>query len=136
MISLTSEWTDAKGRQARGWLFFDADCAFCTHIARWVTPILARRQFAVAPLQDPRVAALLGLMPQQLLLEIKFLGPDGRVSGGADAIVALAREFWWAQPFVWVAKAPFVLKAMRSAYRWVAARRHCHSEACQIEVPR
>ena len=29
MISLTSEFTDSKGRHARGWLFFDADCAFC-----------------------------------------------------------------------------------------------------------
>ena len=33
MISLASEYTDGKGRHAKGWLFFDADCAFCTRIA-------------------------------------------------------------------------------------------------------
>ena len=34
MISLTSEFTDTKSRHARGWLFFDADCAFCVKIVR------------------------------------------------------------------------------------------------------
>jgi hypothetical protein len=28
MISLASEFTDAKGRHARGWFFFDAECGF------------------------------------------------------------------------------------------------------------
>src|SRR5712672_2168387 len=28
MISLASEFTDGKGRHARGWLFFDAECGF------------------------------------------------------------------------------------------------------------
>ncbi len=32
MISLVSEYTDGKGRHARGWLFFDAECKFCTRI--------------------------------------------------------------------------------------------------------
>ena len=43
MISLVSEYTDGKGRHARGWLFFDAECKFCTRIARWLAPILERR---------------------------------------------------------------------------------------------
>src|SRR6266404_657521 len=55
MISLASEFTDGKGRHARGWLFFDAECGFCTRTARWLLPILERRGLAVAPLQDPRV---------------------------------------------------------------------------------
>ncbi len=61
MISLVSEYTDGKGRHARGWLFFDAECKFCTRIARWLAPILERRGIALAPLQDPRVGALLGM---------------------------------------------------------------------------
>ena len=60
MITLVDELTDRKGRQARGWLFFDAECGFCTRIARWLAPILARRGLGVAPLQDPRVSGLLG----------------------------------------------------------------------------
>ena len=77
MISLTSEFTDGKGRHARGWLFFDAECAFCTRIARWLAPILERRGLAVAPLQDPRVGALLGMSREELLREIRLLLSDG-----------------------------------------------------------
>ena len=130
MISLASELTDGKGRHARGWLFFDAECAFCTRIARWLAPIAERRGLALAPLQDPRVAALLGLRPEELLFEMKFLLSDGRQYGGADAAVALAREIWWAQPVVWLAKIPWVMRGMRSRYRWIAARRQCAAVSC------
>ena len=130
MISLASELTDSKGRHARGWLFFDAECGFCTHIARWLAPIAERRGLALAPLQDPRVAALLGLRPEELLFEMKFLLSDGRQYGGADAAVALAREIWWAQPVVWLAKIPWVMTGMRAGYRWIAARRKCAAVSC------
>ncbi len=70
MISLVSEYTDGKGRHARGWLFFDAECRFCTLIARWLAPILEKRGMALAPLQDPRVGALLGLSREELMREM------------------------------------------------------------------
>ena len=81
MISLASEYTDGKGRHAKGWLFFDAKCGFCTRCARWLTPILARRGFAVAPLQDPRVGALLGVSQEELLLALRFLAAGGKQFG-------------------------------------------------------
>ena len=130
MISLASELTDSKGRHARGWLFFDAECAFCTRLARWLAPIVEGRGLALAPLQDQRVAALLGLPPEKLLLEMKFLLSDGRQYGGADAVVALAREIWWARPAAWLAKIPWVMAAMRSTYRWIAVRRRCAAVNC------
>ena len=130
MISLASEWTDSKGRHTRGWLFFDSDCRFCTRLARWLVPILERRGLALAPLQNPRVAPLLRLTPEELLFELKFLGADGRQYGGADAIVALAREIWWGQSVVWLAKIPWVMARMRSLYRWIASRRSCAAFAC------
>jgi hypothetical protein len=94
MISLVSEYTDQKGRHARGWLFFDAECKFCTRIAQWLAPIMERRGMALAPLQDPRVAELLGLSHDDLMKEMQFLLSDGSRFGGADAAVALAREIW------------------------------------------
>lgn len=136
MISLTSEFTEVKGRHARGWLFFDAECKFCTRIARWLAPILERRGLAVAPLQDPRVGALLGLSRFELMCEMKFLLSDGRQSGGADAAVALAREIWWARPLVWVAHFPGMMGLLRDGYRWIAARRSCDSASCPSEMPR
>ena len=98
MISLTADLTDGKGRHARGWLFFDAECAHCQRIARWLAPILERRGLALAPLQDPRVGALLGLTRSELLREIRLLLSNGRQCGGADAAVALAQEIWWHGP--------------------------------------
>ena len=123
MISLTSEFTDRKGRHARGWLFFDAKCKFCTRTARWLAPILERRGMAVAPLQDPRVGALLGLSHFELMREMRFLLSDGRQSGGADAVLALAREIWWAQPLVWISRLPGMMGLLRGGYCWIAARR-------------
>lgn len=134
MISLSSEWLDRKGHHARGWLFYDAECDFCTRIARLLLPILERRDLALAPLQDPRVASLLGLRQEELLLEIKFLSPDGRQYGGADAAVALAREIWWARPLVWLAKIPCVIQSFRSIYRWIAARRRCSALNCRVRA--
>jgi predicted DCC family thiol-disulfide oxidoreductase YuxK len=130
MISLASEFTDGKGRHARGWLFFDAECGFCTRIARWLAPILQRRGLAVAPLQDPRVGALLGLSQSELLREMRFLLSDASHYGGADAAVALAREIWWARPLVWLAKIPGMMDFLRAGYRWIATRRSCAAEAC------
>ena len=135
MISLVSEYTDGKGRHARGWLFFDTECKFCTRIAGWLAPILERRGLAVAPLQDPRVGALLGLSRFELMREMRLLLSDGRQSGGADAAVALAHEIWWAHPLVWLAQLPGMTGLLRDGYRWVAANRKCAAASCPSEMP-
>jgi predicted DCC family thiol-disulfide oxidoreductase YuxK len=133
MITLVDEITDRKGRQARGWLFFDAQCRFCTRIARWLAPILARRGLGVAPLQDPRVAALLGMKRAELLKELRFLLSDGTQFGGAGAVLAVAQEIWWAQPLAWLAAVPGMKQALDSAYKWVAAKRGCVAESCEAQ---
>jgi len=125
MISLASEYTDGKGRHAKGWLFFDAECGFCTRFARWLEPFLTHRNFAVAPLQDPRVSALLGMPPQELLRELRFLHSDGCQCGGANAILAVAREIWWARPLIWLAAIPGAMPLMHAGYRSVALHRSC-----------
>ena len=130
MISLTSEFTDGKGRHARGWLFFDAECKFCTRIACWLAPILEHRGLALAPLQDPRVGALLGLSRFELMREMRFLLSDGTQSGGADAAVALACEIWWARPLAWLAQLPGMMGLLHEGYRWIAARRSCAATMC------
>lgn len=137
MISLASEYTDGKGKHAKGWLFFDAECDFCTRIARWLAPILARRGFAVAPLQDPRVGALLGMSRLELLRELRFLLSDGTQYSGADAVLILAHEIWWATPLVWLARIPGALNLLHAGYSWTAERRKCVAAGCAaVEVSR
>jgi len=134
MISLASEYTDGKGRHAKGWLFFDGECGFCARFARWLEPLLIYRGFAVAPLQDPRVSTLLGMPPQELLRELRFLHSDGSQCGGANAILAVARQLWWARPLVWMAVIPGAMPLLRAAYRSVAAHRNCAATHCSTET--
>jgi predicted DCC family thiol-disulfide oxidoreductase YuxK len=135
MISLASDYTDGKGRHARGWLFFDAECGFCTRIARWLAPILLRRGLGVAPLQDSRVSALLGLSRQELLRELRFLWSDGKQYGGASAVVAVAGEIWWARPLIWLSRVPGMMNVLNTGYRWVAQRRSCSAASCEATPP-
>jgi predicted DCC family thiol-disulfide oxidoreductase YuxK len=134
MITLADEFTDRKGRQARGWLFFDAQCRFCTRIARWIAPILLSRGLDLAPLQDPRVGPLLGMKSEQVLTELRFLLSDGTNFGGARALVAVAREIWWARPFVWLAALPGMMPLLDVGYRWIAERRGCVSQSCELRT--
>lgn len=135
MISLSSEFTDAKGRHARGWIFYDAECNFCTRVARWIRKPMLSRGLRVAPLQDPRVAALLGIPRHELLRAIRYLGEDGLQYAGADALLAVACEFWWARPLVWTSRLRTAKAAMRSGYEWFARQRKCHAATqCRHET--
>jgi hypothetical protein len=89
MISLTSEMTDSKGWHARGWLFYDAECDFCTRIAKFVAKPMRRQQLGVAPLQDPRVISLLGVSADELLLAVRFSHPT------ANSTQERRRSFSW-----------------------------------------
>jgi len=137
MISLASEYTDSKGRHARGWLFFDAECSFCTRFVRRLAPVLKRRGLATAPLQDPRVGALLGMTRKDLLRELRFVLSDGYQYGGFDAVLELAREIWWARPLLWASRIPGMPDLLRAAYHWLAAQRNCAAMKCAaVEVSR
>jgi predicted DCC family thiol-disulfide oxidoreductase YuxK len=133
VISLASEMTDSKGRHAQGWLFFDAQCEFCAAIARRLAGPMKRRGLAIAPLQDPRVGSLLGLSPEELLRAIRFVRADGNHRVGADAVLAVAQEFWWARPLVWVAKLPGMAPLMRAGYQCVAELRKCPAGRCAMD---
>jgi predicted DCC family thiol-disulfide oxidoreductase YuxK len=135
MISLISEVTDAKGRSAaRGWVLFDADCASCSAWARRFRRTLESRGFELAPLQSPRVRTLLNLPDDELLREMRLLTADGKVVGGADALIHLARRIWWAWPVYALARLPGVPALLAAAYRWFAARRHCLTGSCGMRA--
>jgi predicted DCC family thiol-disulfide oxidoreductase YuxK len=131
MISLSSEMTDAKGsRASRGWIFFDRDCAICTSLACRFRRPLEKRGFGLAGLQDPRVQSLLNLPREELLREMRVATAEGKIYGGADAIVYLARQIWWAWPLYAAAKLPGVPRILDVCYRWFADHRTCSSGVC------
>jgi predicted DCC family thiol-disulfide oxidoreductase YuxK len=83
-------------------------------------------------LQDPRVQALLALPPEDLLREMRVATANGKVFGGAEAIVYLARKIWWAWPLYAAAKLPAALRILDVYYRWFADHRTCLSGSCSI----
>lgn len=133
MISLSAEMTDTKGRHAEiGWICFDRDCPQCTWLARRFHRTFEKRGFGLAALQDPRVAALLALPSDQLLREMRVITKEGEIHGGAEAIVYLAKQVWWAWPFFAAAQIPGVLRILGIGYRWIADHRPCSSGACSV----
>ncbi len=74
---------------------------------------------------------MLALPAGELLTEMRALTPDGRVFGGGDAVIWLAKGIWWAWPLYALAQLPGMRAALRAAYRWVAARRSCPGGACK-----
>src|SRR5262249_28784684 len=103
-----------------------------TRTARWLRPILGRHGIGVAPLQDPRVGALLGMSRRGLLTELRFLMSDGTHSGGANAVLAVARRILWARPLVWLSRLPGAMPLFDAGYKWIAARRNCGAAQCSL----
>jgi len=67
---------------------------------------------------------------------MRLLLPDGKVFGGADAVVQLSRRFWWAWLFYLIGRMPGVKARLRVAYRWIARRRGCNSGNCSTKIGR
>jgi predicted DCC family thiol-disulfide oxidoreductase YuxK len=76
------------------------------------------------------VGALLGMSRSELLKELRFLLGDGTSFGGARAVLAVAREVWWARPMVWLAALPGMMRVLDAGYKWVAGRRGCAAQSC------
>ena len=126
MISELTEITErAEPTPFRGWIFFDEDCSFCRDLARNFDAVFARRGFHFEPLQQPWVRERLNLTPEQALEQMRVLTADERVFCGADAVIFLARQLWWAAPLTALARFAFIKDFLERSYRWVAAHRTC-----------
>lgn len=118
---MTTEITEYK--KVSGWIFYDADCGFCATLARKFQPLLASRHVELLPLQAPGVAERLHLAHPELLKEMRVLRPDGRCVGGADALLEIARDFWWAWPVRQLGRIRPMRHILRIGYRWIARNR-------------
>jgi predicted DCC family thiol-disulfide oxidoreductase YuxK len=128
---VNAEMTDRK--EFAGWVFYDGRCGLCTGSVRRFGRLLRRHHFALAPLQAPWVIKRLALTHDELLLEMRLLTRDGDLLGGADALMAIARQIWWLRPVAWLARIPLARVWMRKAYRQLALRRYCLGGACVAE---
>jgi len=112
-------------------MVFDGGCNFCR---RWI------RRFAqitgdhvdYLPFQDSRIAEQFPELPRQRFEQaVQFLTTDGKVYGGADAVVrALACRLRWP---LWIYQhVPGVAAAAERAYRLVAGHRTLFSRFTRL----
>src|SRR6266403_111089 len=126
MISALTETTEVKESVPfRGWIFYDEDCGFCRNLALRLEQVFAKRGFYFELLQRQWVRDRLALTPPQALEEMRVLTADGQVYGGADAVIFLARQLWWAAPFAALARFAFIHVLVDRSYGWVATQRTC-----------
>ena len=111
---------------------YDGDCRFCISLARRFGALLRRHHFAVAPLQSQWVREELKMNEEELLSEMRLLSLSGEVKGGADALMAIARQIWWAWPLYLISRIPAVKSLLEWGYREFARRRNCRGGLCRI----
>ena len=109
-------------------MFFDRECGICTRLAHRFRGALAKRGFGLAALQDPRVASLLAIPPEEMLREMRVLTTEGALYGGANAILFLAGRIWWAWPVYVAGRLPGCGWLLDAGYRWFAAHRRCSNK--------
>jgi len=129
-------------RRVRGWVLYDASCAFCLDLVERARTPIENGGFRLEPLPSPWVKERLKLPGEVLLAEMRVLTGDGRVIGGADALVYLAKALGaghrpsWAWLLVVASKMPFGMRLLRAGYAWIAARRYCRQALCTVPKSR
>lgn len=129
---MNTEITDIKNRN--GWVCFDTECNLCVHLARRFGSVLHRYRFGLVPLQTSWVRDRLIGEGEELLSEMRLITAGGRIHGGADALIEIARRIWWAKPLYWFSRVSAVKRSMHRGYRWVARNRTCLGGWCFIEA--
>jgi predicted DCC family thiol-disulfide oxidoreductase YuxK len=125
-----SEITKITNVSARGWLLYDGTCGACSNLARGFRRRLETLGYQSIPMQTPWVVQQIGAgtNPGEILL----LLPDGKLLGGVDAILEIARQIPWARPLAWVAQRCFLLRILRRLYRGFANHRGRISSICRL----
>ena len=102
---------------------YDGDCSFCTTCARFIERRIPSRA-TVIPWQFADLPSL-GLTREQAEAAVQWVGEDGTITAGPDAIAMLLRDAGrlWRVPGRLLRFGPVRLAAW-PAYRWVADHRH------------
>lgn len=117
----------------RGQIFYDATCGLCNETYRRFGEITKRRGFRWIPVQNEQARELLGLEEGQVPDELKLLTTKGRMLGGVDAALHIARSIWWAWPAWLLSHIPGVPYILHRIYRRIAANRHHISQTCGFD---
>lgn len=119
-------------------LVYDGDCSFCTRCAEVAERLLPVGIPVVAWQQLPDLD-LLGLTVEDVTTKAWWVGTDGRLSGGHEAIArcGMAMRRWYS-PLAALLLIPPISWVAAVIYRWVATNRHLMpggTDACRLPLP-
>ena len=80
---------------------------------------------------DKTVMKILGINEGDDLPEMKIIGDDKKLYGGARGIVFLSKKIWWAWPLWALAHLPVTMSILDYIYKWIAKNRH-RAVICEI----
>lgn len=118
----------------RGHVLYDDSCGFCRRWVPFWANALARRGFAIAPLQSAWTIENVGLPEDERLRDLRLVLATGEQKVGADAYRHVMRRIGWARPLYALACSPGGRQAFDWGYRTFAANRHRVSRACRWQT--
>jgi len=77
------------------WVLYDATCPFCISGINIFKSSLDKYNCKVQPLQNKHILKILNVDNDDFP-EMKVIGDDRKLYGGARAIVYLSKKIWWA----------------------------------------
>lgn len=107
----------------RGWVLYDGDCSFCVDTAARFAGYFKKIQHEALPLQTPGWRERFGLSEEEWLREVRVVTAEGRLLGGAAALVYLARQRLWGRPAAWLLSTGWGYALLDRLYKAVARRR-------------
>jgi len=113
------------------WILYDGICSFCKSSVSNFERSLEKRNCKIKPLQDKTVMKILGINEGDDLPEMKIIGDDKKLYGGARGIVFLSKKIWWAWPLWALAHLPLTMSILDYVYKWIAKNRH-RAVICEI----
>ena len=107
-----------------GFIFFSISSIF------FIFAFLDKNGCKVEPLQNKNILNILNVDNDDFP-EMKVIGSDRKLYGGARAIVYLSRKIWWAKPIWAFSHLPLTLNILDYVYKLIADTWHCHG-TCEI----
>ena len=118
-----------------GWVLYDGSCGICSRWVPFWTSTLRHLGLDVAPLQSAWVLERTGLPLSVLLVDLRLLHADGRLTSGADVYRFVMQRRWWAYPLYLLSVMPGGRQVFDRAYRAFARHRLQVSAVCRLVPP-
>ncbi|MBI2870864.1 MAG: DUF393 domain-containing protein [Candidatus Omnitrophica bacterium] len=126
----------------KGFLLYDGHCPFCRAQAGKISRLAGPGIELVSFQEKGALDRFPKLTFEECMRELKLVEPDGRISGGMEAVVRAIHDHALLRFLVWAYYLPAVRQISNGAYRLVARNRYrlnakeCPEGTCGVHQPK